>query len=100
MKPKKITITGYPEFEIDVLQESINQIAMSQEEYENRKLLSIVKEHAIPKIKDEVTIGKLKWRGIYIKQSNQAGKIVKEVWQRDKKIGEIFFAFDLTYYPI
>lgn len=89
MKPK-ITITYKDEFGLnDAINESINQLAKSVEEHNEKALARILREKAYPPIKGEITKGKIKWRGIILKEKRDMQEYKIEVWQREKKIGEI-----------
>ena len=55
--------------------------------YVNEFIERTVREHAVPKLKGEITKGKLKWRGLRLVYQNQMNKTVTKVMQRDKVLG-------------
>lgn len=51
----------------------------------------ILRTHATPPIKGEITPGKIKWRGIQIRVQVQGTRITEWLEQRGKQIGGVFY---------
>ena len=65
--------------------------------YTNEFIERTVREHAVPKLKGEITKGKLKWRGLRLVYQNQMNKTVTKIMQRDKVLGVLTANMAITY---